>query len=102
MTWNKPKTIWHWLGLVSPGAASVAMTAFGKMLPRDSELLPSMLGLPVALVFCLVVAFLLVRGPGNAGGRVGAGLLITLALLIVNFSIAIGGCVVMQPHFDLK
>ncbi|MEI8341690.1 MAG: hypothetical protein WCH43_09175 [Verrucomicrobiota bacterium] len=102
MTWNKPKTIWHWLGLVSPGAVSVAMTAFGKTLKSSDQAGPGVLGFPVAFILCLVIAFLLVRGSGNEGKRFGLGVLITIALVIINFTIAFGGCVVIQPHFDMR
>ena len=39
MIWNKPKHIWQWFSLISPGAASVFFTAMGKALPKDSFLL---------------------------------------------------------------
>jgi len=102
MTWNKPKTVWHWLGLLSPGAVSVGMTALGKLLPLNDQASPGILGFPVAFILCLVIAVLLVRGSDNPGGRLGMGVLITIALVIVNFSIALGGCVVIQPHFDIR
>ena len=98
MTWNKPKTLWHWLGLLSPGAVSVAMTAFGKTLQSSDQTAPGVLGFPVAFILCLVIAYLLVRRTG----RVGLGFMIAIALVIVNFSIALGGCVVINPHFDIK
>ena|SRR5438093_12263418 len=101
MSWRKPKTVWHWLALLSPGAVSVAMTAFGKLfLSRQNEIAPSMLGLPIALLLCVVIAFLLARGAGSAGKMIGLAFVFTAALVIVNFSIAIGGCVLMQPHLD--
>jgi len=102
MNLNKPKTIWHWLGLLSPGAVSVAMTASGKLLPLDNQVGPGMLGFPVAFVLCIVIAYFLVRGPDNAGGRFGMGLVMLLALVVVNFAIGFGGCAVVQPHMDFR
>jgi hypothetical protein len=102
MTLNKPKNVWHWLGLLSPGAVSVVMTAFGKLLPEADQVAPGMLGFPVAFVLCIVITVLLVRGPDKPGGRFGLGLLIMLGLVIVNFSIGFGGCAVIQPHFDMR
>jgi len=102
MTWNKPKTLWHWLGLISPGAVSVAMTAFGKLLPSADQAGPGVLGFPVAFILCLVVAYFLVRGTGSEGKRFALGILISIVLVVINFSIALGGCAVIQPHFDIR
>ena len=98
MTWNKPKTIWHWLGLLSPAAVSVTMTAFGKLLPAADQVGPGILGFPVAFILCLVVAYLLVRGTG----RFGLGLLLAIMLVVINFSIALCGCAVINPRFDIR
>jgi FtsH-binding integral membrane protein len=102
MIWNKPKNIWQWLMLLSPGAASVFFTAFGKTLPKDQELIPSLLGLPVAFVLCVVIGYLLARKTGDFGKVFGLSLLFIFLLLVINFSIAIGGCAVMQPYFDVR
>ena len=102
MIWNKPKNIWHWLLLLSPGAASLAFTGVGKMLPKEDELAPSMLGLPVTFILCIIVGFLLARGTGTPGKVFGLTMLFIFILMVVNFSIAFGGCAVMQPYFDIK
>lgn len=102
MIWNKPKNLWHWLALLSPGAVSVAMTAFGKLLPRDSEVVPAILGLPVAVILCMVIAFFLAKGTGSAGKVIGLSLAYCFALVVVNISIALGGCAVMNPYFSVR
>ncbi|MGH7936182.1 MAG: hypothetical protein ACREF8_04155 [Chthoniobacterales bacterium] len=103
MTWNKPRTIWSWLALLSPAAVSLAMTAFGKLLlTRENEAVPSVLGLPVALVLCLVLACWLSRGTGSFGKSFALAIAFMVPLVIVNFAIAFGGCAVMNPHLDLR
>lgn len=98
---SKPKNLWQWLALLSPGAASVALTAFGKLLPRDQELGPSLVGLPIALLLCVVLAYLWARGASSPGKMIGLMLLLTLGLAIVNLSIALGGCALMNPYFNM-
>ena len=101
MGWHKPKKIWHWLALLSPGAVSVAFTAFGYFfMDRASD--PGILGMPVALLLCLVAAFLMARGAGSVGKVIGLGLLFAVLLVIVNFSIAFGGCALLPTKFDMK
>lgn len=103
MPWNKPQRLWHWLALLSPGAVSVAMTAFGKFfLARQDEAAPGIIGLPVCFILCLVIAFVLARGAGSAGRAIGLAIVFAVALLIVNFSIALAGCAFINPHFNMQ
>jgi len=103
MIWNQPKKIWQWLALVGPGAASLACTAFGKLaLPKDNEVAASLLGLPLTFFLCLAVGYMLARKTGNPGKVFGLTALFSFILMVVNFSIAIGGCVAMSPHFDIR
>ncbi|MDD5261545.1 MAG: hypothetical protein PHD76_06810 [Methylacidiphilales bacterium] len=103
MNWNKPKNIWQWLALLSPGAASLAMTAFGKLaLSRNDEIVPSILGLPVAFILCVIIAVLLASGADSPGKKIGFSIIFLTALVIVNFAIALGGCAMMEPHLDIK
>ncbi len=103
MNWNKPKNIWQWLALLSPGAASLAMTAFGKLaLSKDNEIAPSILGLPVAFILCVIIAVLLARGADSPEKKIGFSIIFLVALVIVNFAIALGGCALMEPHLDIK
>ena len=102
MIWNKPKNVWQWLMLISPGAASVLFTAFGKMLPKDEEVSLALLGLPVTFILCVVIGYLLARKTGDAGKVFGLSALFIFLLMVVNFSIAIGGCAAMQPYMDFK
>lgn len=99
---SKPTNFWQWLALLSPGAVSVALTGFGKLLPRDQELGPSLVGLPIALLLCIVLAYLWARGAGSPGKVIGLMLVLTVGLAIVNLSIAFGGCAVMNPHMDFR
>jgi hypothetical protein len=103
MPWSKPKNFFQWLALLSPGALSIALTAFGKLaLSTQNEIGPSILGVLLLFPFCIVIAFLLARGAGSPGKMIGLAFLFTVLLLIVNFSIACGGCAVMNPHLDLR
>jgi hypothetical protein len=103
MSWNKPKSAWQWLALLSPGAASLLFTGFGCVfLKPDDAITPAILGLPVTFILCAVVAWRLARGTGGAGKVLGLTLLFTFLLMIVNFSIAAGGCAVMPVRLDLK
>jgi hypothetical protein len=103
MSWSKPKKVWHWLLLLSPGALSVALTAFGKLaLSTQNEIGPSIVGVLLLFPLSLVIAILLARGAEGAGKMLGLALLFFVLLVIVNFSIACGGCAVMNPHMDFR
>ncbi|MGB8354081.1 MAG: hypothetical protein WCD79_09365 [Chthoniobacteraceae bacterium] len=102
MVWNKPKNLWQWLVLISPGAASVLFTAFGKLLPDDDQVAPALLGLPVTFIMCVVIGYLLARKTGSAGKVFGLTALFIFLLMVVNFSICFGGCIALQPHMDFK
>lgn len=85
-----------------PGAVSLAMTAFGKLaLSRQNELVPSLLGLPLALLLCLLIGCYFARGAASTGALIGQAVLWTLGLGVLNLAIAIGGCAAMQPYFSV-
>jgi len=98
MGWNKPKTIWHWLALLSPGAVSVACTAITYFSKSDSGL--AVLGFPVAFLMCIVLAILMAKGAESVGGKIGLAVLFTFLLVIVNFSIGFGGCAAFPIPFN--
>ena len=99
MIWNNPKNIWQWLMLASPGAASLAFTGFGKA--ADDEVGAALLGLPITYLLCIAIGYLPAREPRSAGKIFGMTLLFIFLLVIVNFPIALGGCAVMQPYFNI-
>jgi hypothetical protein len=101
MTWNKPNTIWRWLALVSPGAASVLCTAIAYFFQRSAGGL-AILGFPLAFFMCLGVAIFMANGAESFGKKVGLTLLFTFLLVIVNFSIGFGGCAAFPIPFDMK
>jgi len=90
MTWNQPKSIWQWLVFLVPGATSLGMTTF---LGGD-QIIP---GLIIAFLLCIILAFLPVRGSDQLGIRIGGGIICLMLLVILNFTIAIGGCLVLTP-----
>jgi hypothetical protein len=103
MTREKPAKVWQWLLLIAPGAVSVALTAFGKLaLSRADEITPSIIGVLLIPLLSAGAAFYFARRAGNAGKIIGVTLLYTLGLIILNFSIALGGCAAMNPHLDLR
>ena len=101
MSWNKPRNFWHWLALFSPGAVSVVFTAIAHFSKTDAGGL-SILGFPVAFLMCIVIAILMARGAESVGKKISLGLLFTFLLVIVNFSIAFGGCALLPIPFDIK
>ncbi len=88
--------------IIAPGAVSVAMTAFGKMLPRDQEIVPSIIGVLAALLLSVVVSFFLMRRAESVGQLIGFGMLLSVGLAILNFAIAFAGCAAMNPHMDFR
>ena len=101
MGWNKPKTVWHWLALLSPGAVSVACTAVAYFSKSDAGGL-SILGFPVAFLMCIALAVLMAKGAESLGKGIGLALLFTFLLVIVNFSIGFGGCAAFPIPLDIK
>lgn len=105
MAENKPKLPWSWLLLIAPGAASVALTAFGKLaLSRNDEIAPSIIGVLLVPLLSVGAAFYFAykSSAGNAGKMIGLAILFTAGLVILNFAIAFGGCAAMQPHLDIR
>src|SRR2546428_677981 len=103
MAGNKPKALWQWLLLIAPGAVSVTLTAFGKLvLSRQEEITPSLIGVLLIPLLSVGLAFHFARGVGSAGKMTGLAILITAGLVLLNFSIAFAGCAAMQPHMDFR
>jgi len=101
MSWNKPKNVWQWLVLLSPGAASVAFTAIAYASKGDSSGI-AMMGFPVAILMCIALAVYMAWGAESPGKKIGLGCLFTFLLLVVNLSIAFGGCALLPIPFDIK
>ncbi len=100
MAWNKPKTIWHWLALLSPGAVSAVCTGIAYFFKANSGL--AVLGFPVAFLMCIVLAILMAKGAESVGGKIGFTLLFCFLLVVVNFSIGFGGCAAFPIPFDMR
>jgi hypothetical protein len=99
MTWNKPRTGWHWLLLATP-ALELMLAAFvadrwGSFLFPDVEIpeLTFLFGnLFVALALSLALGLWLVWPNGDWSLRIGIGLACGITIAFVNFLIALGGC----------
>jgi hypothetical protein len=102
MAWNKPKKVWQWLLLLSPGAVSLACSAITYFIATGRDITPALLGFLAVFPLCPVIAYFLVRRTGSVANMMGYGLLFTFLLLVVNVSIAIGGCAVMPGHMDFR
>lgn len=96
---NKP---WQWWLGILPGLASVAFTAIGKLFPKGDQIGWSIIGLFVGAFLCLGVAAFLTRNVGHPGKMIGFGFLLLIPIVIVNFSIALGGCIVLEPYFRIQ
>jgi len=96
------RPLWQWFACLAPGAASVAITAIGKLLPNDEQVPTSLLGLAFAFLLCIVMAIILARPAGSVSKLIGLTLLFIIPLAIVNFSIAFGGCLVLNPYFRIQ
>lgn len=88
--------------LLAPGAASVGLTAIGTRLSSDNGVAVSLLGMPLAFILCVVIAYRLARKTGDGGKVFGLTILFTLILAFVNFSIAIGGCIALPLKLDFR
>ncbi|HWB59165.1 MAG TPA: hypothetical protein VG733_06725 [Chthoniobacteraceae bacterium] len=102
-TTGKPNRLLRAMLVVSPGAVSLAFTTFAKLfLSADNEMGASLLGVIVALPLCVAAAFVLARGHGGAWPLIGRTFVYTFLLIVLNFSIAFAGCVLMQPRMNIE
>jgi hypothetical protein len=100
MDGTQNKKLWNVLAFICPGVVSVSMTAIDCVEHGKTGL--AIIGLPVALLLCIAAAIFLVRGKQGAGRKVGFAFLYFALLVVVNFSIAFGGCALMPVPFDVK
>lgn len=121
MTWNKPRTIWQWLLLLTPAAVHLVIVAGLELHARSGSglaggqalhyapivggllapivggllapIVGGLLGLSIAAVICVALGWWLARGASTISDRIGFTFLFTAILVPVNLGIAYAGCV---------